>query len=110
VRGPVAFNRLQKSLDAFSQFLNVALLRRIADTEADESISGRSHWEANHGDHAGHWSWVWAEAAINAVFWWDRDGDMHHCQRADLRDYHRAKEKVRRFEGRDSLLSQRADQ
>jgi len=92
--------RFKKSLDAASAWANVTLLRRHQDTDADESISGRSFWEARYGKHAGHWSWVWTERIIDALFWWDRRDGMKHCELADLRDYKRAKEKVRRFEGR----------
>lgn len=91
--------RLAKSLDALSQWWNVTGLRRHQDTDANESTSGRCHWEARHGSR--HWSWKLAERAIDALFWFDRDAEGRgHCELADLRDYERAKEKVRRFEGR----------
>jgi hypothetical protein len=87
---------------ALSCALNVLVLRRPEDTSAGESTSGRTFWEARYGQHAGHWTWAWAMRAIDALFFWDRDGEKRHCELADLRDYARAKEKVRRFENRPS--------
>lgn len=92
-------SRFHKSLDALSQFFNVAFLRRHHDTDANESTSGRSYWEAEHGSK--HWSWRAAKWTIDTILFFDRDKQGRgHCELADLRDYERAKEKIRRFEGR----------
>lgn len=85
---------------ALSCAFNVACLRRPEDTSAGESTSGRTFWEARYGDNAGHWSWLLAIRLIDALFFYDHDGRMGHCELSDLRDYERAKEKVRRFESR----------
>lgn len=91
--------RLISALDALSQLANAALLARSNDTDANESVSGRCYWEAHHGSR--HWTWVRAEQVIDYLFWWDSDAQGRgHCELADLRDYHRALDKVRRFEGR----------
>lgn len=92
--------RLELLAYALSCAGNVLFLRRPEDTSAGESISGRAFWEARYGKHAGHWSWRWAVRLIDALPWPDPGDGMKHCERADLRDYERAKEKVRRFEGR----------
>ncbi len=92
-------SRLIKIGDALSQLLNVTLLRRHEATDPNESTSGRCHWEARYASR--HWTWQWAERAIDALFWRDRDDTgRRHCELSDLRDYERAREKVRRFEGR----------
>jgi len=93
-------SRLCKVLDATSQLGNMLFLRRHQDSNSDESISGRSFWEARHGKHAGHWTWVWAERMIDTLLWFDRKDGMGHCELADLRDYYRAKAKVKRYEAR----------
>lgn len=90
--------RITNTLDALSQLFQCAFLPRPDSTSANESTSGRSHWEAHHASR--HWTWRVAEKAIDAAFFWDRDGGRRHCQLADQRDYERAKEKVRRFEAR----------
>lgn len=87
---------------ALSCALNVLALRRPEDTSAGESTSGRSYWEARYGSEAGHWSWLMAVRLIDALFFWDREDGKGHCELSDLRDYDRAKEKVRRFESRPS--------
>lgn len=95
--------RLGMFLYAQSCAFQVLWLSRPEDTSEGESTSGRAFWESRYGQHAGHWSWVWAVRIIDRlwsliVFW---DNAPGHCERADLRDYERAKEKVRRFEGRN---------
>ena len=85
---------------ALSCALNVLVLRRPEGTSAGESTSGRTYWEARYGREAGHWSWRLAIGLIDALFFWDREEGKHHCELSDLRDYERAKEKVRRFEDR----------
>lgn len=98
---PFHQTRLVKALDALSQLLQVALLRRHEDSDAHESISGRCFWESEYGPNAGHWSWVWPRRVIDAIFWMDRDvWGRGHCELADIRDYHRACHKVRTYEGR----------
>lgn len=95
----VMASRLHKSLDALSQWCNVTFLRRHYDTDSDESMSGRCYWEAEHGSK--HWTWKAAQRFIDTLLWFDRDDQGRgHCELADLKDYERAKEKVRRFEGR----------
>lgn len=79
---------------------NVLFLRRPEDTSAGEGISGRAFWENRYGQQSGHWSWRWGVKLIDAVFVWDRRGGKRHCELADLRDYERAKQKVRRYENR----------
>ena len=101
-------SRLRKSLNALSQFGNVTLLRRHHDTNANESISGRCHWEAQYGKEAGHWTWVWAERFIDIIFFWDREEDMGHCESSDKEEYDDAKEKVRRYEARQQRKVKRA--
>lgn len=91
-------SRLHKIHHALSQLGNVMTLRRHRDTDASESISGRCFWEARYGSK--HWTWVWAERAIDRLFWRDHRDGMGHCELADLADYERAKTKVRRFEAR----------
>ena len=86
-----------KSGDALSQWFNVTFLRRHHDTNANESTSGRCHREAQL---TGHWTWVYAEKAIDILRFTDRDGDKGHCELSVLRDYERAKETVRKFEAR----------
>jgi len=100
--------RLELLFYAASCVINVGLVRRPEDTSEGESTSGRAFWEARFGKFAGHWSWVWGVRLIDGladlIDWIlrrKRTDGMGHCERADLRDYHRAKEKVRRFEGRN---------
>lgn len=95
--------RLINTLNALSQLGQCMFLPRPESTSANESISGRCYWEAHHASR--HWTWRAAERAIDAVFWWDRGDGMRHCQRADLRDYHEAQDKVRRFEARNGGCS-----
>jgi hypothetical protein len=68
--------RIIKIGDALSQLANVALLANHADTDANESISGRSF----------RCGWTRAQRVINILFWWDPD----HCQSAHRRDVQRA--------------------
>ena len=79
-------SRLGKVGDALSQLLNVALLRNHHDTDANESISGRSYRKG----------WTRAERAINALLFWDAD----HCRSAFYRDLERARAVQKRHEGR----------
>lgn len=91
--------RLRNIGDALSQLGQAALLPRPDTTSANESISGRSHWEARYVTR--HWTWRWAERVIDVLFWFDRDDQgRRHCELADVRDYQRALDKVRRFEAR----------
>ena len=84
---------------SFKRMCNVALLPRHADTNANESTSGRCYWEAEHGSR--HWTWHTARRAIDGLFFFDRGPEGEgHCTLADRRDYLRAKEKVRRYEHR----------
>lgn len=89
------------AFDAASQFFNVTFLRRLEDTNPNESTSGRCFWEYRHGKHAGHWSWWLGEKVIDGLLFWDREDGLGHCALADRRDYERAKEKVRLYEGRN---------
>jgi len=72
-------SRATKIGDALSQLANQCL-PNSDDTNANESISGRSH-------RAGWPSERW----IDAVFVWDRDHRHAHCRRAYLRDVWRAR-------------------
>ena len=80
--------------------LNVLLLRRPEDTSAGESTSGRTYWETYYGKSEGHWTWRLGLWFIDTIIFWDREDGQKHCELADIRDYERAKEKVRRFEAR----------
>jgi hypothetical protein len=91
--------RLLNITDALSQLFQCAFLPRPDSTSADESTSGRCHWEAHHASR--HWTWRAAERAIDTLFWFDRQDGKGHCELADLRDYERAREKVRRVERRN---------
>lgn len=75
--------RLHNIGDALSQLLQVICAPRPFDTNANESLSGRSHREG----------W-WLEKAIDALFWViERD----HCKNAVLRDAERAKAYLRQI-------------
>jgi len=69
-------NRLHNILDALSQLVNCVVLPRAADTNANESVSGRAHREG----------WKKTERTINLLFFWDRP----HCENAFKRDVDRA--------------------
>jgi hypothetical protein len=81
--------------------LNVLFLRRPEDTSAGESTSGRTYWETYHGKSKDHWTWRLGLWFIDTTIFWDREDGKKHCELADIRDYERAKEKVRRFESRN---------
>ena len=100
MRSPEPQSRLVKIGDAFSQLCQVTFFRRHEDSDAHESMSGRCFWESEFGRHAGHWSWRWARAFIDTLFWSDREGDKRHCELADERDYRRAQHKIRVYEAR----------
>ena len=74
-------SRLGKIGDALSQLVNVAFLFDHRDTDANESISGRSYRKG----------WVSAEKFINGLIFWDND----HCRRAFERDLERARSVLR---------------
>lgn len=76
----VSMRRLHNVTDALSQFGNALLLPRPWDTDANESISGRSYREG----------WRLAERIINVLIFWDAD----HCRRAYERDMERARKLV----------------
>jgi hypothetical protein len=69
-------SRIVKIGDALSHLANVAVLANHADTDANESISGRSF----------RCGWARAQRVINILFWWDPD----HRQSAHRRDVQRA--------------------
>ena len=80
------FNRFIAMGDALSQFLQVTCCpHRDRPPNANESLSGRSHLEG----------W-WIERVINLLFFWQRNPG--HCERADRKDYERAKRKVAAYE------------
>ncbi|ACO79886.1 hypothetical protein AvCA_37410 [Azotobacter vinelandii CA] len=54
-------------LIALDQFVNAALGGYV-----DETLSSRAHREG----------WVLAERLIDRLFWWDRQGEIHHCELA----------------------------
>lgn len=64
--------------DALSQLLNVALLPRVSETTANESISGRAHRQG----------WTRVERVINRLIFWERD----HCRVSHEADLRRAKD------------------
>lgn len=70
--------RIRKALDALSQLTNVALLPNHADTDANESVSGRAHRKG--------WR---AERWIDMLFAWF--GDFDHCQQSHLKDGERGR-------------------
>jgi len=75
--------------DAASQLVQVtACPHRDRPPNANESLSGRSHREG----------W-WTEPLIDALFFWQRNPG--HCERADRKDYERARRKVAEYEGRN---------
>lgn len=76
--------RLTHIGDALSQLGNVTLLPRPDDTNANESISGRSYREG----------WKVAQWMINALFFWQND----HCKQAYLKDVERAKALIQKHE------------
>jgi len=88
-------SRLKKVLDAVSQLGNVALLPRVEETTANDSISGRCYWEANFGRRS--FLWKTSELVINALFWFDRQGSDRHCKLTYLRDVRRAEARILRY-------------
>jgi hypothetical protein len=79
-------HRLIAMGDAASQFIQVTVCpHRNRPPNANESVSGRSHREG----------W-WTEVVIDALFFWQRNPG--HCERADRKDYERAKRKVMEYE------------
>jgi hypothetical protein len=71
-------NRLLAIGDAFSQFCNVAFLPRLHETDANESISGRSYRQG----------WTKTQKTIDALFYvFERD----HCKKSYEADIERAK-------------------
>lgn len=77
-------SRIVKIADAVSQLLNVAVLPNCADTDANESISGRAY----------RCGWTRTERFINALF----PGDPDHCRMAYLRDIQRSRDSIDRHE------------
>lgn len=74
--------RLIKIGDALSQLGNVAFLPRHAETNANESISGRA-WRQG---------WYRTVIIIDWLFsWWEAD----HCQKSHEADIKRAKDFVK---------------
>jgi hypothetical protein len=76
--------RLLNISDALSQLLQVTLFPRPQDTNANESISGRSHREG----------FKTLERVVNFIFVWDPD----HCRKAVERDLQRAKDYIKQVE------------
>lgn len=74
-------NRLIKITDAISQLFNVTFLFNSSDTDANESISGRSHRSG----------WKRTEKIIDFICFWDTGPEGKHCRRAYLRDLERAR-------------------
>lgn len=68
--------RLYNILDALSQLLQVILFPRPEDTNANESMSGRSFREG-----------FFSQKVIDRIFFWQKD----HCKQAYLKDVERAK-------------------
>lgn len=69
--------RLLNIGDALSQLMQVTFAPRPQDTNANESLSGRSYRER----------W-WTQRVIDAIFFWEPD----HCRKAVERDAIRARE------------------
>ena len=76
-------SRLTKSLDALSQLANVLILPHSGETDANESISGRSHRQ----------KWRVRKTLINWLFFWQED----HCKAAFERDLERALNLVEKY-------------
>lgn len=78
--------RLVAMGDALSQLVQVTFCPHPEGRpNANESLSGRSHKEG--------WRIEWV---IDLIFFWQRNPG--HCERADRKDYERAKRKVAAFE------------
>lgn len=56
-------------LVAADQFVNTLL-----GGEVDETLSSRIHRTAAHSRR-----WARLERLVDALFWWDRQGDLRHC-------------------------------
>jgi hypothetical protein len=69
--------RIKASLDAISQWANVTFFPRIEDTDANESISGRSYRERVR----------WRVLTIDTPFLLY---EKEHCRKSFERDYERA--------------------
>lgn len=81
--------RLIKAGDALSQMCNVLFLPNHHETDANESISGRSH----------RMSWHRTERTIDTLFW-VIFGQEGHCRKAYYKDLERARRKLRRHRDR----------
>lgn len=81
--------RLIKAGDALSQMCNVLFLPNHEETDANESISGRSH----------RMMWGRAERFIDTMFW-VLFGQKDHCRKAYYKDLRRAQRKLMRHRDR----------
>ena len=81
--------RLLNIGDATSQLIQCFFAPDAEDTNANESLSARSH----------RCGW-WTERVIDALFFLQRNPG--HCERADRSDYERALAKVQEYEARHS--------
>ncbi len=79
-------NRFYKIADALSQLANVALLPRVHQTTANESISGRAH----------RMGWKRTEKVIN---WILSPLERNHCRLAYEADIERAKQLLDALKG-----------
>lgn len=84
--------RALSALDAASQLLNVLLLPRAGDTNANESICGRCWREGTLEGRGG--AWLSAQRVIDRVA--RRLGEDEHCKKSYLADLRRAAYYVRR--------------
>jgi len=73
--------RIMSILDAMSQLFNVTFFPRVSDTDANESISGRSYREAI----------PWRVRLIDFIF---SPLESEHCRKSFENDYARAQEFV----------------